>query len=76
MQGGFPVIGEITPCHTFTKEINHASARSQYLNENFCCKNYLLVYSAMTGNPALFLFPSICLQGIRKIERFKLYTVL
>ena len=51
-KGGFPLIAEITRCHTFTKEINHASARCQYFNENFCCKNCLRVFSAMTGKPA------------------------
>ena len=54
-QGGFPIIAEITHCHTFTKEINHASSRSQYFNENFYCKNCLRVFSAMTGKPALDL---------------------
>ena len=29
IKGGFPVIAEITCCHTFTKEINHESAHSQ-----------------------------------------------
>ena len=27
-KGSFPVIAEITYCHSFTKEINHASAHS------------------------------------------------
>ena len=43
-KGGFPVIAETTRCHTFTKEINHASPRSQYFNENFYCKNCLRVF--------------------------------
>ena len=51
--GGFPLIAEITHCHTFIKEINHASACIQYFNENFYCKNCLRVFSAMTGKPAL-----------------------
>ena len=51
-KGGFSVITEITRCHTFTKEINHARARSQYFNENSYCKNYLRVFSAMTGKLA------------------------
>ena len=38
---GFSVIAEITHCHTFAKEINHARVRSQYFNENFYCKNCL-----------------------------------
>ena len=46
-------MAEITRCHTFTKEINRASARNQYSNENFYCKNCLQVFSAMTGKPAL-----------------------
>ena len=54
-QGGFPVIAEITRCHISAKEINHASARSQYFNENLDCKNGLRVFSAMTGKPALVL---------------------
>ena len=54
--GGFPLIAEFTGCHTFTKEINHASARCQYFNENFYCKNCLRVFSAMTGKPALTVF--------------------
>ena len=29
-KGRFPLIAEITRCHTFTKEINHASARCQF----------------------------------------------
>ena len=33
-KGGFPVMAEISRCHTFTKEINHRRARSQYFNEN------------------------------------------
>ena len=53
IKGGFSVIAEITRCHTFTKEINHEIARSQYFDENFYCKNSLPVFSAMTGNPAL-----------------------
>ena len=44
-------MAEITRCHTFTKEINRASARSQYSDENFYCKNCLRVFSAMTGKP-------------------------
>ena len=44
IKGGFPDIAEITRCHTFTKEINHARARSQYFNENFCCENCLRVF--------------------------------
>ena len=51
-KGGFPLIAEITRCHAFTKEINHASARCQYFNDNFYCKNCLRVFSAMTGKPA------------------------
>ena len=51
-KGGFPLIAEITRCHAFTKEINHASARCQYFNNNFYCKNCLRVFSAMTGKPA------------------------
>ena len=50
--GRFPVIAEISRSHTFLKEINHASARSQYFNGNFYCKNCLRVFSAMTGNKA------------------------
>ena len=58
LNGGFPVIAlsciaEITRYNTFTKEINLARARSQYFNENLFCKNCLLVFSAMTGKPAL-----------------------
>ena len=49
----FPVIAKITRCHTFTKEINHARARSQYFNDNFYCKNCLRTFSAMTEKPAL-----------------------
>ena len=30
--GVLSIIAEITRCHTFAKEINHASARSQYFN--------------------------------------------
>ena len=40
-KGRFLVIAEITRCHTFTKEINYASDHSQYVNENFYCKNCL-----------------------------------
>ena len=56
VKSGFPVIAEITRCHTFTKEINHASTCSQYFNENFYCKNCLRVFSAMTGKKALASF--------------------
>ena len=52
-KGGFPLIAEITRCHTFTKEINHASVRSQYFEESFYCKNCLRVFSDMTGKPVL-----------------------
>ena len=41
---GFPVMAEITHRHTFTKQISHATSISQYLNENFYCKNYLRVF--------------------------------
>ena len=51
-KGGFPLIAEITSCHTFTKEINHASDRCQYFNKIFYCKNCLRVFSEMTGKPA------------------------
>ena len=47
--GGFPAIGRITRSHVFTKEINHASTRSQYFNENFHCKNCPRMFSAMAG---------------------------
>ena len=40
-KGGFPLMEEITRCHTFTKQINRASACNQYSNENFYCKNCL-----------------------------------
>ena len=36
-----PLIEEFTRLHTFTKEINHASAQSEYFNENLYCKNWL-----------------------------------
>ena len=52
LKGGFTVFAEITCSHIFTKDINHASAHSQYFNENFYCKNCLRVFSAMTGKPA------------------------
>ena len=38
-KGGFPLMAEITRCHNFAKEINRASARSQYSDENFYGKN-------------------------------------
>ena len=47
-RGGFTVIAEITRCHTFTKEIDYASALSQYFDENFYCKKCLPVFSAKT----------------------------
>ena len=50
---GFLVNAKITHCHTFTKEIKHASiARSPYVYENFYFKNCLRLFSAMTGMPA------------------------
>ena len=42
---GFPVVAEITSCHSYIKEINHARTRSQYFNENVYCKNCLRVFS-------------------------------
>ena len=45
--------GKITRSHAFTKEVNHASARSPYFNKNFHCKNCLRVFSTMTGKSAL-----------------------
>ena len=57
-------MAEITRWNTFTKEINNASARSQYFDENFYCKNCLHVFSAMTGNSALSRFQ---LRNFRKI---------
>ena len=51
-KGGSPLIAEITCCHTFTKEINYASGRSHYFDENFYCKNCLRVFSAMKGTAA------------------------
>ena len=50
---GFPVKAEITRSHTSTKQINHATCRSQYFNENFYCKNCLPVFLTMTGKPAV-----------------------
>ena len=52
IKGGFPVIAEITRRHTFTKEINHAGARSQYFNETFYPENNLRMSFAMIGKPA------------------------
>ena len=37
-------MAEFTRCHTFTKEINHASARSKYFKENFYRRNCLRVF--------------------------------
>ena len=47
-KGGLPVTPETLP----TKEINHASTRSQYVKGNFYCENCLQVSSAMTGKLA------------------------
>ena len=49
-KGGFLAMQEISRCYTCTKEINHASARTQYVNENIYCKNCLRVFSAITEN--------------------------
>ena len=51
-KGGFPLIAEVTRCHTFTKEINHANARCQYFNKNLYCKHCQRVFPAMVGNEA------------------------
>ena len=50
---GFPVMVETTRSHICTKQINHATSRSQYFNENFYCKNCLRVLLTMTGKPAV-----------------------
>ena len=57
---GFSVIVESTCNYTFTKEINHAGTRSQHFNENVYRKNFLRVFSAMTGKPALCVFHTSC----------------
>ena len=49
--GRFPVMAEITCCNTFTKDVNHARACSQYFTDNFSCKNCLRMFSAITGKP-------------------------
>ena len=54
-KGGFLVIAQTSRSHVFTKEINHASTRNQYLNGNFYCKNRLRAFSAMTEKPALIM---------------------
>ena len=67
--GWIPVIAEITRSHVFTKEIYHASTRSQYFNGNFYCKDYLRVFSAMIGKPASFRITTVLEQNqIRKIS--------
>ena len=50
---GFPVMAETTRNHTFTKQISHATSRSQYFNENCYCKNCLRLFLAMTGKSAV-----------------------
>ena len=62
---------KITRCHTFTKEINHARARSQYSSENFYCKNCLRVFSAMTGKAVLLIFH----MKISQLLRLYIYNV-
>ena len=64
-KGGFPVIAQTSRSHVFTKEINHASTRSQYLNGNFYCKNRLRVFSAMTGKPALRMDDFILFSALK-----------
>ena len=51
--GGFPVMAEITRNHTFTKQISHATSRGQYFDENFYCKNCLLVFLSITRKQAV-----------------------
>ena len=63
-------MAEITRCHTFTKEINRASAPSQYSNENFYRKNCLRVFSAMAGKPALSHY-----KFERTLKRTELYSL-
>ena len=53
-------MAKITRSHTFTIEINHASALSQYFNENSYRKNCLRLFFAMTGKPALDRFVIYC----------------
>ena len=64
-KGGFPVIPQTSLSHVFTKEINHASTRSQYLNGNFYCKNRLRVFSAMAGKPALRIDDFILFSALK-----------
>ena len=74
-----PVIAEITRCYNFTKQINHASAHSQYSNVNFHCKNCLRLFSAMTGKPVHTIRFKGSDSWFRKLEagvqasRFRLY---
>ena len=46
-KSGFTVIAEIIRCNTLTKEINHASALTQYFNEKFILKIIGHEFSAM-----------------------------
>ena len=46
-------MAEITRNHTFTKQISHATSRSQYFDENFYCKNCLRVFLTMTRKQAV-----------------------
>ena len=49
--GGFPVIAETTPNHTFSKEISQVMLADMGLAPDFYCKNCQRVISAMRGNP-------------------------
>ena len=76
-QGRFPVIAEITRCHTFINEIHHASARCQYFNENFYCKNCLRVFFAMTGKPASVSFwPLLIIELVARTVPERLIILL
>ena len=65
-------MAEISRSHAFTKEINHADARSQYFNENFYCRNCLLVFFAMTGKPALRRISSLHRNHSQQVIKYSL----